>query len=89
MTDGRGFPATRHRIASARMESEGIEDMEDIDIWRVWMCKKQETTNPKWSRKPINFFLETRVRYEIYSRHYNDESSNRTYHSRIYLFNSE
>jgi hypothetical protein len=86
IADGRGFPAPRHRIASARREMES-EDMEDI--WRVWMCKKQETTNPKWSRKPINFFLETRVRYEIYSRHYNDESPNRTYHSRIYLFNSE
>jgi hypothetical protein len=86
MTEGRGVPAPRHRIASARiaMELEGMED-----IWKVWMCKKQETTNLKWSRTPINFFLETRVRYEIYSGYYNDEYSNRTYYSRIYLSNSE
>jgi hypothetical protein len=47
MTDGRGFPAPRHRIASARRarELEGTED-----IWKVWMYKKQETTNPKSSR---------------------------------------
>jgi hypothetical protein len=88
MTDGRGCPAPRHRIASARRARE-LEGMEDI--WKVWMCKKQKegTTNPKLARRPINFFLETRVRYEIYSRYYNDEYSNSTYYSRIYLSNSE
>jgi hypothetical protein len=64
MMEGRGFPAPRHRIASARR---GMESMGTEDIWKVWMCKKAEgTTNPKSSRQPINFFLASIVRYETY-----------------------